>query len=108
MGMRLPLRAVTCACFLISVLVALFAGPVKGQSFGEVLIPPGSQWKYWDHGAIPDSFWMVGPYNDSQWSSGLAQLGYGDGDEATIVSYGPDPDTKYIPPYLRRAFVANN
>src|SRR6185503_7847470 len=38
------------------------------------------------------------------WSSGPAQLGYGDGDEATVVSFGPDPMNKFITTYFRHKF----
>jgi len=38
------------------------------------------------------------------WASGPAQLGYGDGDEATVVSYGPDSGSKYITTYFRHTF----
>src|SRR4029078_3777871 len=40
----------------------------------------------------------------STWASGPGQLGYGDGDEATVVSFGPDPANKFITPYFRRSF----
>src|ERR1043165_1482135 len=43
----------------------------------------------------------------SGWSNGPAQLGYGDGDEATVVSYGPNASSKYITTYFRRNFVNN-
>ena len=39
------------------------------------------------------------------WASGPAQLGYGDGDEATVVNFGSDPQNKFITTYFRRAFV---
>src|SRR5206468_3985631 len=38
------------------------------------------------------------------WASGPGQLGYGDGDEATVMSFGPDPTSKFITTYFRRAF----
>jgi hypothetical protein len=43
-------------------------------------------------------------FNDTGWSNGLAQLGYGDGDERTVVSYGANAGAKYITSYFRRAF----
>ena len=36
--------------------------------------------------------------------SGPAQLGYGDGDESSVVSYGPDANNKYITTNFRQAF----
>jgi len=42
------------------------------------------------------------------WSSGPAPLGYGDGDEATVISFGPDANNKYITTYFRRSFSVTN
>ena len=42
------------------------------------------------------------------WTSGPAQLGYGDGDEATTVGYGSDPNNKYITTYFRKTFTVAN
>jgi len=78
------------------------------------LIPPGAEWRYWDQGGTPPnsspffSSWNSRSYDDSGWNSGRAQFGYGEGDEATVVSFGPDPDTKYITTYFRRAFLVTN
>ena len=52
--------------------------------------------------------WIAAGFNDSAWASGPAQLGYGDGDETTVVSYGPDANNKYITTYFRRAFLVTN
>jgi len=35
---------------------------------------------------------------------GSGQLGYGDGDEATVLSFGPDAKNKYITTYFRHTF----
>lgn len=48
----------------------------------------GSVWKY-STGADLGTAWREVAYNDSAWSSGPSQLGFGDGDEATIVPSGP-------------------
>src|SRR5206468_3696432 len=47
-------------------------------------------------------------FNDAGWASGLAQLGYGDGDEATVVGYGGNASAKYITTYFRRTFSVTN
>ena len=44
-------------------------------------------------------------YDDSGWTNGPAELGYGDGTEATVVSFGPDSANKYITTYFRHAFT---
>ena len=68
------------------------------------LVAAGSTWRYKDNGSDQGTAWRAAAFNDSAWSSGPAQLGYGDGDEATEVSYGPDPNFKYVTTYFRRTF----
>ncbi|MBL7113860.1 MAG: right-handed parallel beta-helix repeat-containing protein, partial [Bacteroidales bacterium] len=41
-------------------------------------------------------------------SSGNAQLGYGDGDESTIVSFGGDSQNKFITTYFRKTFLISD
>jgi tetratricopeptide (TPR) repeat protein len=72
---------------------------------GEVaLVPRGAIWRYLDDGSNQGAAWRQPAFNDAAWASGRAQLGYGDGDEATIVGYGPDPLNKYVTTYFRHAF----
>jgi hypothetical protein len=70
----------------------------------DILVPAGATWKYLDNGTDQATGWRIPTYNDSGWPQGPAQLGYGDGDEATVVSFGPDAANKYITTYFRRAF----
>jgi beta-mannanase len=67
-------------------------------------IAPGSSWKYNDSGSNAGTSWRYLSYNDSGWKTGNAELGYGDGDEATVVSYGPSSSKKHITTYFRRTF----
>jgi hypothetical protein len=79
------------------------SGPVA-----DTLVPLGSVWKFLDNGSNQGTNWIAPAFNDSTWASGPAELGYGDGGEATIVSYGPNSGAKYITTYFRRSFnVAN-
>lgn len=66
------------------------------------LIATGSSWKYLDNGSNQGTSWYGTGFNDASWASGNAQLGYGDGDEATVVSYGPSSSSKYITTYFRK------
>ena len=68
------------------------------------LVPRGAQWKYLDNGSGLQSGWKWPSFNDSSWASGPAQLGYGDGDESTVVSYGADSKNKHITTYFRHKF----
>jgi hypothetical protein len=72
------------------------------------LIAAGSVWKYLDTGVDQGTAWVSNNFNDSTWQSGPAQLGYGDGDELTVVGFGPDPNNKHITTYFRQAFVVAN
>jgi len=68
------------------------------------LVPTGATWKYLDNGSDQGTAWRAASFNDTTWSSGAAQLGYGDGDEATTLGFGPDANNKFITTYFRRAF----
>jgi hypothetical protein len=52
----------------------------------ETPIPWGSTWKYQDNGLDPGPAWNTAGFDDSAWRSGRGQLGYGDGDEATVLT----------------------
>ena len=67
-------------------------------------IAVGSVWKYFDKGSDLGTAWRGLAFTDNAWSAGKGQLGYGDGDEATVVGYGPDSNNKYVTTYFRRAF----
>ena len=91
---------------LAALLTAAILVPAARNASGgvTVLIPTGSIWKYLDNGSNQGTAWRAVGFNDSAWPSGAAQLGYGDGDEATTVSYGPDANNKYVTTYFRRVF----
>lgn len=80
------------------------SGTVTART-GLIVVPAGSTWKYLDNGTDQGTAWRVGGFDDSTWRSGAAELGYGDGDEATAIGYGPDPNAKYITSYFRRNFT---
>ncbi|HET6227760.1 MAG TPA: fibronectin type III domain-containing protein, partial [Bacteroidia bacterium] len=72
------------------------------------IIATGTSWKYLDNGSNQGTAWYGTGFNDASWASGNAQLGYGDGDEATAVSYGSNAGAKYITTYFRKTiFVAD-
>jgi hypothetical protein len=71
-------------------------------------IPLGSSWRFRDTGSLPAANWFSPAYDDSAWAAGNAPLGYGTGDEATVVSFGPSSSAKYPTTYFRKSFnVAN-
>ncbi|MBN2508107.1 MAG: lamin tail domain-containing protein [Verrucomicrobia bacterium] len=72
------------------------------------LVARGSVWKYLDDGTDQGAAWTAVDFDDTAWASGLAELGYGDGDEATTVSYGLDPQNVYVTTYFRQRFQVEN
>ncbi|MES1217251.1 MAG: Ig-like domain-containing protein [Bacteroidota bacterium] len=74
----------------------------------QTLVAYGSSWKYLDNGTNQGTAWRGTSFNDVAWASGNAQLGYGDGDEATVVSYGTDANNKYITTYFRKTISIAN
>jgi methionine-rich copper-binding protein CopC len=74
------------------------APPVGPQT----LVAYGSAWKYLDNGTNQGTAWRGTSFNDAAWASGNAQLGYGDGDEATVVGYGGNASNKYVTTYFRK------
>ncbi|MFH1532015.1 MAG: hypothetical protein ABIK09_14920 [Pseudomonadota bacterium] len=77
------------------------------------LLPPlpissGSEWRTLDDGSDQGTLWTTIAFDDSAWASGPAELGYGDGDEATELFCGPsapacDSDNQ-ITNYFRHGF----
>ncbi|MCY1078725.1 galactose oxidase-like domain-containing protein [Archangium lansingense] len=73
-GGTTPLSDVSNAPFTISPQVSVMAIPFR------------STWKYSDTGVDPGASWNTAGFNDAAWPSGAAQLGYGDGDEVTVLN----------------------
>ncbi len=65
-------------------------------------ISSGNLWKYLANGIDQGINWRNVGFNDNTWSTGNSELGYGENDEATIVSYGPNSATKYPTTYFRK------
>ncbi len=82
----------------------LAAGVKLSLTKAVVLVEAGASWRYDDSGIDLGIGWRGPPYDDTGWSVGPAQLGYGDGDESTVLDYGTDPANKYPCYYFRHAF----
>ncbi len=76
--------------YLIFIFFLSFSLP----NFGQTLVPYGASWSYYDNGNEPPTMsgtsWYEPGYDFSGWSTGNAQLGYGDGDESTVIDNGTD------------------
>ena len=86
-------------------LVFLALGASQTLAFDAPLVETGSVWSYLDNGTDQGTGWQAPLFDDSLWATGAAELGYGDGDEATVVSFGPNASAKYITTYFRHTFV---
>jgi hypothetical protein len=70
------------------------------------LVPSHAEWKYLDDGSEPGTAWIAPGFNDSGWSNGVAQLGFGEGDETTPIRRFSDlTGTNAIAYYFRHAFT---
>src|SRR6476620_11534342 len=72
-----------------------FAPLTTAGAVTTTIVPAGSTWKYLDNGSNQGTAWRASGFGDGGWAQGPAQLGYGDGDEATVVSFGPNANSKY-------------
>ncbi len=76
------------------------------QALSAQLVQINSNWKYYDLAMEPPNqsgtTWKQNAYNDGAWSSGLAELGYGDGDETTVISSATETA------YFRQTFYVDD
>ena len=77
----------------------------------EAVVPfLATNWKYLDNGTDQGTAWRAPGFVDTAWKTGTAELGYGDGDEATVVDDNPTPgydavaSDRYITTYFRKTF----
>jgi hypothetical protein len=80
---------------------------VRQPPAATTLVAKGSTWKYLDDGSNQGTAWRGANFSDSSWKSGPAQLGYGDGGEATTLDFGPNSNSKFITYYFRRTFTVS-
>ncbi len=79
--------------------------PVPIGDPAEVDLP---DWRFLDDGSDQGTAWRNPGFADASWSSGKAELGYGDAadgrPERTEVLFGPDSGNKYATTYFRTTF----
>ncbi len=80
----------------------------EGEIQSVMLVPVGAEWRFLDDGTDPGTVWTNGAFNDDGWATGAAELGYGDGDEETVISFGSDSGKKHPAYYFRRKFVVDD
>src|SRR6476620_6902702 len=105
LGMRTVLNSRRLAAIAVVGGLPLMTAPLTSAgAVTTTVVPAGSVWRFLDNGSNQGTAWRSSLFDDSTWSQGPAQLGYGDGDEATVVSFGPNANTKYRTTYFRRQF----
>lgn len=72
------------------------------------LSPLASTWKYLDTGTNLSVGWADLAFNDGSWSNGIAQLGWGNNGEATIVRSNRTDGSRMATTYFRKLFVISN
>lgn len=69
----------------------------------ETFIPwSATGWRYLSNNSDQGTTWRTTTFDDSSWPTGTAELGYGDGDEATAFTR---PDPRYATAYFRKSFT---
>ena len=80
----------------------------KRRADEAVLIAEGSRWRYLDTGEPPGEQWTGAGFDDARWLEGPAQLGYGEGDEATRIRFGENPREKHVTTWFRKAITVED
>ena len=70
----------------------------------KTVVSVGGEWRYYDKATAPNRNWAKLTFDDSDWSVGPGLLGYGNGNEATEISFGTNPDRKNVTAYFRQTF----
>lgn len=89
----------------IILLMALWLFSLSLSQCQEIVIPKESVWKYLDSGQNMGTSWYQSSFDDNSWLSGPGILGFGEGDEGTVLLFGTDPGNKTITTYFRKAFT---
>ena len=81
--------------------------PVTRPATTTRLVAAGSSWRYQENGKKPSKSWAKASYNDKGWKRGKGQLGFGEGDEKTVLKSGLKTK-KPITTYFRTSFKAKD
>ncbi|MEA3446578.1 MAG: hypothetical protein U9R19_17825, partial [Bacteroidota bacterium] len=87
---------------IISIIYFSFSGMAQtGFHHWEMMIEANQNWRYFEGTQEPPANWREILFNDNSWNTGPAGIGYGDGDDSTIIS----PVNSL---YMRRVFTISN
>ena len=71
---------------------------ISSSDPSRVIVSKGATWSYLDDATDQGTAWQAASFDDSSWSTGPAELGFTEGDEATLIQSGA---TTY---YFRHSF----
>ena len=77
---------------------------IRAEIPAVTLVDQKRVWNYLDDGSDQGTGWRDADFEDRVWSAGPAPLGYGNGNQATSLSFGSDPNNKHETSYFRTSF----
>ena len=80
----------------------LFGNSIISQDHWETAIYANDQWHYFVGESEPELNWRNVEFNDSDWQVGPGSIGYGDGDDETIIHNGT------LSLFIRKTFTLND
>lgn len=83
--------------------VRIFVVAPEPPTVSQTLVPFGASWKYLASASAAPATWPTLGFNDLVWPTGPAELGFGDGDEATTINGGPST-ARFTTIYFRKKF----
>lgn len=72
--------------FILTFLLLVFPISFFAQSHWESIVLAGDSWKYLPATSEPPSLWNQVTFDDTTWKQGLGGFGFGDADDATVIS----------------------
>ncbi len=92
---------------LLSYLFVFAALLLATKSFSQNdIILANDTWKYYT-GDSAISGWNEADFDDSNWQEGAGSLGYGNGDEGTMLTFGDNAANKFITAYFRKTVTVS-
>lgn len=81
----------------------MLSGTVAAQTVNhwETVVYDSMQWRYWVGTSNPGATWNTVSFNDAAWPVGRGGIGYGDGDDRTVIS-------PVLSVFLRKKFTLTN
>ncbi|MEM7263257.1 MAG: DNRLRE domain-containing protein, partial [Planctomycetota bacterium] len=78
------------------------ASLIPSLSATYIVLDEGQEWRFARGRVSPGANWVAVDFDDSAWETGPVGIGYGDGDDLTILD---DMEDSYVSVFLRRNFT---